>query len=163
MSKIKKRDSRATVEAARKTAYSRIIAAIIGAVAIIVAALLGIFFYGNDTSENNKGEFKSDTMQKVDTIRISKTAEQPEHHDSVKIIFIDHYSLYLKKIERLINDEQYAQAFRKYVELYDSLPSNMKDLFDQKNIEKAKEIYVLGRWRKAALLMKNYFDTITQY
>ena len=67
----------------------------------------------------------------------------------------------LKVIERdLINHEQYPQACKAYLKLYESIPSSQKNKINKQNFEKAKEKYESGGWQEAALIMKENFETL---
>ncbi len=86
MTKTKNKDNRATVEAARKTGRSRIIASTIGAVAIIIVALLGIFFSNNERNNAETKQVKlNDALNTKDTSEnFIITIEKPQINKEIE-------------------------------------------------------------------------------
>jgi len=150
MTETKNKDNRATVEAARRTGKSTIIASIIGAAAIIIAASISIFYSGNEIqkTENNKLKI-TDTLESVDTSKniIPKVETQGN-------VIKKNYSTELSQIDNLMDNQQYAQAYRVCLNLYDSLPEKTKKGVNIEKIKEAKKAYDNGKWKEASFVMK---------
>ena len=163
MRKEKNKDKRATVEAARKTSRSYIIVGIIGASALIIVAIIGKFDTKNRIQEikYKKAEI-NDTLKNTDTVKNFEIRIKPDDNKERNVYKseqTDH--LYeLKSIENLINYQQYSQAYRAYLKLYNSLPLSLKNEIIEKKIKKAEEKYQLGKWQEAALLMKENIENM---
>jgi len=152
MTRTKNKDNRATVEAARKTGRSTIIASIIGAVAIIIATLIGIFYSENKIhkTENNKLR-TTDTLESADTLKnIIPKIEPSQANLEIK----KDYSTELNQINNLIDNQQYAQAYRVCLNLYNSLPEKTKKGINLEKIKEAKKAYDNGNWKEASIVMK---------
>jgi len=152
MTETKNKDKRATVEAARRTGRSTIIASIIGAAAIIIAASISIFYSDNEIqkTENNKLKI-TDTLESVDTSKnIIPKVETPQEN----VIIKKNYSSELNQIDNLIDNQQYAQAYRVCLNLYDSLPEKTKRGVNFEKIKEAKKAYDNGNWKEASIVMK---------
>jgi hypothetical protein len=151
MTETKNKDNRATVEAARRTGKSTIIASIIGAAAIIIVASISIFYSGNEfqKTENNKLKI-TDTLEIVDTSKNIIPKVETHQGNVIK----KNYSTELSKIDNLIDNQQYAQAYRVCLNLYDSLPEKTKNGVNIEKIKEAKKAYDNGNWKEASIVMK---------
>lgn len=151
MTEAKNKDNRATVEAARRTGKSTIIASIIGAAAIIIAASISIFYSGNEIQKTENSKLKiTDTLECVDTSKnIIPKVETPQVN-----VIKKNYSTELSQIDNLIDNQQYAQAYRVCLNLYDSLPEKTKKRVNIEKIKEAKKAYDNGNWKEASIVMK---------
>lgn len=160
MKKANNNDNRATVVASRKTARSNIIVAVIGASALIIVAIIGVFNNKCRTEviENKKSEI-NDNLKSIDTVKsytISKDSLEGNDNEPKQIEYLHN----LNAIEDLINYNQYPQAYRAYLKIYDSLPLSLRSRISEQNIEKAKKKYNQGKWQEAALIMKENMEII---
>jgi hypothetical protein len=163
MQKAKKKDNRAAVEAARKTSRSQIIAAIIAAGALLMVTILGIIYsnYRKEEREKVKSE-NHDTTRNIDSIKNPEIHSKPKNNyqgSGSKSAQEDYFSQ-LRTIDDLITYKQEAQAYRAYLKLYNSLPLSLKNKINKQKMIEASEKYDLGKWKEAALQLKENIEPI---